>query len=730
MNIEVFQRLLKQYSLWFIVIPVITAATAWYFTRNQPKVYKSQATLYTGLASRYSLLSDKIPGYGDRSAGAFDNLLTTLNSKETLLQVGISLLSDHLRLEQPDSLVLAAAGFDKLQQTVNAEWRLMLPIQGDSTQLRLTLDSLVKSPNDNPIKTLLLKSDSYYSFDRLSANLVATARKNSNDVLLMEYESDDPAVAQRTLQYAIKFLSQRYTLLKTSETNSVVGYYEIKLQKAKAALDRAEANLRAFSVKHKVMDFDEEAKNVASANEVLSNEYSQELMRQKAAKASLDALNKRMGQQGSVRSANNELNAKQRKLTEAESQLANARAYGQPKHVISRLQTAVAQASEELKASALKYDATTDSPEAVPPQTMANDRLAKVLEYEESTARLELYQKRMSEYQAKLNEYSPLGSQLRQLNRQLSVAEKEYLDLLQNVDQSRTRRQDVAIGGTLEIMDAPDFPVMPMPSKRFQLIAIGFGVGLFIALLITAIGFLMDKRIYSPDQAEAMIGLPTAAFFPVIKKPRVFSKATMAACDMFEQLFNTINIEIAQVTAKPYPPIITMFSIRSKQGKSWVANRLIDLYVEADQQVAYCYPRVTGKEQREVMKGVTLLPYTIRPDFMNVTSIDYLLDHEYGFDATRYDRIILELPALINNQIPGYLLKGSALSLLVVDANSSWARAEKQLLSLFVRVTSQPILMILNRVGGNYIGSPVRMSSTRKPLERPDYTLQAQRNEP
>jgi uncharacterized protein involved in exopolysaccharide biosynthesis len=728
MSIEVFLRLLKQNILWFILIPAITAGTAWYITRNQPKVYKSQATLYTGLASGYSLLSDKQGGFSDRSSSAFDNLLTTLNSKETLLQVGINLLTDHLRLEQPDTLVLAPKGFEELQQAITSEWRYMLPIAGDSTQLRMAIDSLAKTPADNPIKALLLKSNSYYSIEHLSQDLKGSPRKNSNDVLLMEYESDDPAVAQRTLQYAIEVLNKRYTLLKTSETNSVVGYYEVKLQKAKEALDRAEANLRAFSVKHKVMDFDEEAKNIAAANELLSSEYSQELMRQQAAKASLDALSKRMGQQGTVRSANNELTSKQRKLTEAESQLANARAYGQPKHIISRLQANVAQASEELKASAQKYDATTDSPESVPVQTVANDRLAKVLEYEESTARIELYKKRMSEYQAKLNEYSPLGSQLRQLNRELSVAEKGYLDLLQNVDLSRTRRQDVSIGGTLEIMDAPDFPVVPLPSKRMQLVAIGFGVGIFLALLLTALGFLLDKRIYSPDQAESMIGLPVTAFLPVIKKPRVFSKATMAARDMFEQLFNAINIEISQTTAKPYPPIITVFSIQSKQGKTWVANRLIDLYAEADQQVAYCYPRVTGKEQREVAKGVTLLPYTIRPDFMNVTSIDYLLDHEYGFDATRYDRIVLELPALINNQIPVYLLKGSALSLLIVDANSAWARAEKQLLSLYVRVTSQPILMILNRVGGNYIGTSAQISGNQA-LKRAEHALQAQRSE-
>jgi uncharacterized protein involved in exopolysaccharide biosynthesis len=717
MKIEVFLRLLKQHLLWFILIPAIAAATAFYVTRNEQKVYKSQATLYTGLVSRYSLLSDRQNSFTDRSASAFDNILTTLNSRETLLQIGINLLTDHLRLRQPDTLVLGRAGFQKLHEAITPGWENLYYVAADSALLHRTVDSLAKTPTDNPIKTLLLKSDSYYSIQQLGNNIKAMARKNTNDVLLMEYESDDPAVSQRTLHYAIENLNKRYSTLKTSETNSVIGYYEAKLEKAKTKLAQAEANLRAFSERHQVLDYDEEARNVASSREALNGEYNQELMRKNAARASLEALNKRMGQQGNIRAANNDLTEKQKKLADAESKLANARAYGQPKAVINQLQAAVTQAGEELKVSAEKYDAAANSADAIPTQTMANDRLTKSLEYEESAAKLELYQKRMNEFAAKTNEYGPLGSQLRQLNRNLSIAEKEYLDLIQNVDQSQTRRQDVAIGGTLEVLDAPDFPLEPQPTKRLQLVLIGLGVGIFIAMLLTALRFWLDKRIQSPEQAESMIGMPVVALFPTVKKPTVFTKASLAARSMFEQLFNAINIEVTQNSTKPYPPVITLFSIRSRQGKSWVAKGLIQLYENADQQVAYCYPKETGNEQREYMKGVTYFPYTVRPDFMNVTGIEYLIDYNQGLDTTQYDRIILELPALINNQIPVYLLKNSALSLLVVDANSPWARAEKQLLSMYERVTNQPILTVLNRVEGNYVDVPGRGDTMRFPTD-------------
>lgn len=717
MNVEVFLRVLKQHLLWFILLPALTAGVAFYATRDETKVYKSTAAMYTGLSSGYSITSDKRPNFGDQTASAFDNMITTLGSKETLLRVGGNLLADHLQLVQPDTLILGREGFDQLQQAIPADWRFNLPIQGNIVTLRQAIDSLAKASNDNPIKNLLLKSDSPYNIFVIGEKLQAAGHKNGYDIMQLEYEANDPGIAQHTLKHAITVLNERYSNLKTAETNSVVGYYEGQLQKAKQALDQAEGNLRAFSVRHQVLDYDEEARSVAASRESLVREYNEELMRRNAAKASMNALKSRMGEQGTVRKTNNDLTEKQRKLAQAEGQLANARAYNQPRSEIMRLQSKVKQAEEDLRASAQRYDAAKNTDESVPQQQVSTDLLDKTLEYEESSARLETYQRRIDEMDRKTAEFSPLGSQLRTLKRDLSVAEKEYFDLLEHVDQSRMKKQDVA-GGKLEPLDAPDYPLMPQASKRTQRITIGFGVGLFLALLLTALRFLLDKSIGSPERAETLIGLPMTAIFPTVKKPNVYSRVTRTARTMFEQLFNSINIEVAQTVGKPYPPILTIFSIRTRQGKTWVAEGLNKLYVDADQRVAYCYPRQTPKERRAFKNGVTYFPYTVRPDFMNVTSLEYLIDHDHEFDPSQFDRVVLELPALINNQLPVYMLKESALSLLVVDAGSAWARAEKQLLTLYARVTNQPMLAVLNRVGGDQLQVPAPTDAKQEPVYR------------
>ncbi|GAA4449329.1 hypothetical protein GCM10023189_08660 [Nibrella saemangeumensis] len=719
MTPHLFLRILKQNALWFLILPGVTLITVFFFTRNEPKVYQSQATLYTGLASGYTLLSDQKNTYTNVD-NAFDNLLTTLNSKETLHQIAVSLLTQHLQLQQPDSMVLAAPGFQKLQKAIPSELYFSLLAGGSADYTYHKVDSLSRAEVDNPIKSLLNKSTSYYSIDRLSGKLKGT-RKKLSDMLIMEYEADDPAVAQQTLNLAIKILNTRYTALKTTEATSVVDYYEGETQKAKQRLAEAEQSLQSFSVKHKVLNFDEDAKNVTQSRETLTSEYNQELMRNKAAKAAMDALNRRMGQRGDLLAASDELKKKQTELTEAENKLINAKAYGSTEGVVANLQANVDRASEELKSTARKYYMAGDSQDAIPQETILNEWLTKVLAFEESAARLELYKKRLGEYEAKTEEYSPLASQLRQLNRDLSVAEKEYLTATQSLNQALTHRKDISIDGALTVLDAPDFPTAK-GSKRWLFLALAIGIGLFLALLITAIRFLLDRRISSPEQAEMIIGRPVTALFPLIKMGAPDAKANRAVISMFEQLCSAINIEIVQATAKPHPPVITLFSVRSRQGKTWIASGLARLYGEAGQRVAYCYPDYTSPQKVAEQNGVTFLPYMLRPNFMNINDLRYLIDEQENFDAASYDLIILELPSLTSSPIPVNLLNKSYVSLLVVDANLVWARTERQLLEMYKKIASHPILTVLNKVEDDYIEDPnqedavISLNQTRRLL--------------
>ncbi|MBC8152705.1 MAG: lipopolysaccharide biosynthesis protein, partial [Bacteroidetes bacterium] len=401
--------------------------------------------------------------------------------------------------------------------------------------------------------------------------------------------------------------------------------------------------------------------------------------------------------------ASDELKKKQDELTEAQNQLINARVYNRGATTITQQQTKVDRISEELKATASRYYAATNSSESVPQAELVSEWSTKVTDYEESSARLKLFDSRLKETEAKAAGLTPLGTKQRQLNRELTVAEKEYLASTDNLNQARTQQGDVTKAGTLSTLDKPSYPLSPMPSKRMLLVAASIGAGLFLTLFLVAIRFWLDQRVNSPEKAELFIGRPVAALFPTVRKGAGGSRASRVALNMLEQLCNALNIEIVQKTAKPHPPIITVFSIRSQQGKTWTINGLANIYADAGQQVAYFYPRFAAKTLMTEQNGITFIPYTVRPDFMNVLKLEHLLDEDDTFVAAHYDQVILELPSLVSTAIPVYLVDKSYVSVLVVDASSPWARTEKQLLEMYMRVATHPVLTVLNRVEGDYM---------------------------
>ncbi|MBC8153329.1 MAG: lipopolysaccharide biosynthesis protein [Bacteroidetes bacterium] len=666
-------------------------------------MYVSKATLYTGLSSGYSLLTAEQRAQMDYSAvnNAFDNILTTITSKESCRQVAVGLLMQDLQSGKTNLIAMPMSNYRTMPSGLNST-----ASKSNVESMHHTVDSLSLSQGSNPVKNLLNGLDSYYSISLIGKRL-KPARKNTSDMLDIEYECEDADVAQRTLNLVINVLNRRYAAFQNSETKPVVGYYEEQVQRAKARLNEAERKVQAFFAQHQVLDLEEESKTISSTRETAIAEYNQELMRNQAAKAAVDVLNRRMGVRGNALDASNELKEAQGQLSEAGSKLANAQINGQPKAILDELQQQADRASEQLKEAARQYYSANNSPESVPQQTLLTEWLTKVVDYEESSARLGVYKKMFDEYRNRTAQYTPLSSELRQLNRELTSAEKEYQELEQVLNQANTRQQNTLIGGGLALLDAPDFPQEPQPAKRWLFVALGFFAGLFLTMLLIALRFWLDQRILSPEQAESFIGQPVAAVFPFVERFSFQSKPSRAALSMFEQLCSAINVELfTQAVRMQRHSLISLFSMASKQGKTWVGIGVARTYRDAGQRVAYCYPHKRGNFQSSDQEGISFLPYLVLGNFMTVRTLNELFDGAHNFDPDDYDTILLELPALINRALPVYLINQSGASLLVTNANSTWQRTDRKLLNMYSKVANHTILTVLNRTQSDFIDKP------------------------
>ena len=688
-----FLRLLKKNILWLLLLPVLTAFTVYYFTRNLPRIYRSTATVYTGIASGYSILSDEKGGWVSSEVvnNEFDNLFTTINSPETLLRVGTRLLAHHLALKQADPLVISPKAYGQLRQ-IKTKISSVLKDGEDETATALRLDELVHAKGTNAVKALLLNGNSYYSIGQIKN--VKTTRKSGSDMLLMEYQTEDPAITQATLSLLIDVFRERYANFKSSEANSVVNYYTSKTQNSQTTLQKSEAKLKSFGVTNKIIDYGQQTTTAATSKAALTNDYNQEMMQFQAAKAAVSTLAKRIADRSAITANNDALSTKREEIVKVQAQLANARIYGQPKNVIADLEAKLNRLTGEMKSAALQHYELGNTAESVAQRTLVEEWLRKVLTYEESAARLTVYKQQIDELDKATSELTPLGSTLKQLNREVDVAEKEYIENLSELNKARIRQKNAEMEGPLSVLDEPDFPMEPLASKRWMLVGAGLATGLFLALLLTLIRYLLDNRINTPQQAETLTGMPMAAIFPMVRGRSAKARRTVQA--MLEQVRSGIAIERqGKPQSTPYM-LISLVSNRPKQGKTWVGLQLAEQYARAGHRVAYCCPQRPGTSP-EAIPEVTLINYPVGADFIDTPGIDALMSAHSARPAMAYDVIILELPSLFTHAIPAYLVAQTTVSILILSARSTWTREDVTLSTLFKRAASRSILAVLNQ---------------------------------
>lgn len=111
-------KLFKRNFLLLMAVPIIFGAVTYYFTRGQKKVYQSEAVIYTGIATGYSIESTSQRSNDYFTTGAqFDNMINLLKSRQTLVETSLQLLTQDLSLEEYNPQYISEANYSLLMET-------------------------------------------------------------------------------------------------------------------------------------------------------------------------------------------------------------------------------------------------------------------------------------------------------------------------------------------------------------------------------------------------------------------------------------------------------------------------------------------------------------------------------------------------------------------------------------------------------------------------------------
>ncbi len=119
MDLLYFIRLFKRNIIILFGVPLLLSVVVYYFVRNQEKVYQSEAIIYTGITTGYSIESTVQRSTDFFSTSAqFDNMINLLKSRQTVVETSLRLLAQDLSLEHYNPQYISKENYALLQRSI------------------------------------------------------------------------------------------------------------------------------------------------------------------------------------------------------------------------------------------------------------------------------------------------------------------------------------------------------------------------------------------------------------------------------------------------------------------------------------------------------------------------------------------------------------------------------------------------------------------------------------
>jgi succinoglycan biosynthesis transport protein ExoP len=699
MNFQQFTRVLGKNIKWLILFPSLIAVLVYFLTAKTPKEYVSTTSIYTGIASGANLSSGEgmaAPFDFFAVNNAFDNLLVTIRARQTLEDVAIKLLAKHLLLQDVDPAILSQEGFLKLQERIPPADRSTLVGKNEAE----TIEKISKeyhSTGDNIIAQLINDNKGFYSIEILNYNLTAE-RKQASDFLDISYKSSDPGVAVWTIKFLSESFISKYKYLKGSETINVVKWFEARLREAAADLNNSENKLKDFGVRNKIINYHEQSKFLAEEKETNETDYYKELMNYEGSKRGIARLEDKLESREILLKNNEELNKRRKELGALNETIERAKIYGNTATSIQPMINKANTLKKEIQLYVLQYYSLNNTIESVPQDNMLNRWLEETLNADGSEARLKVHIDRRKEFDRQYAEFSPLGMQLNRLDREVDVAERQYLEILHGLHLAKLRQQNIEMSNNLQIMDNPSYPTKPLPSKRLLLIIIAFLAGFFLLLTYFMARAILDASIKDTVRAEMLTNLKIFSALPATGGTNL--NAARMENTLLDYAVSNLKIELEANPEMANNYLITIISNREQEGKTYAANKLAEKLYSLDYSVLFITndERVDDVETED--RKFRTLRYDVNSKLFSARSEQNLLPEFTRVNKEAYNFIILEIPAISMNAIPNQLIKNAKLSLMLLDSRRIWTSSDNYILNLFKKASNNDnkIMVWLNYV--------------------------------
>ena len=667
---------------WFIFIgTVFVGCLLYYLNLNKTGGYSVKATLYTGVASGYSLEREQRTDWA-QVQNSMDNLISIIQAESTLKRVSLRLFARVMiygnpqkenKLISPESYLYT---YNHVANSKHGKEILALIDKSSEENTIKNLEKYMKPDSENYIYGLFYFNHIYYSSNILKT--IEVQRRLSSDLLDINFTSSDPGIAFNTVSILMDEFVEEYRRIRYGETDKVITYFKHALDSIKVELGTEEDSLTRYNVKNRVINYLDETKEIAAINKEYELREQDAAFAYNSARAMLSELEKHMDSNAKQVITNMQFMDKVKtasvltgKISEVESTSTNDAkntTLGQDKKRLEAVRG-------ELDKLADNYVGQKYTKEGVSRNNIITQWLDQTLLLEKAKSDLDIIQKAREELKERYVLYAPVGTTIKQKERSINFIERNYLSILQSYNEALLRKKNLEMtSATLKVLNEPTYPISPNPTSKKKIV-LGGTVACFIFLIVLLIIIeFLDKTLRDATRARRLTKYKVIGAIPA------FSRKYSAYNHIYKELATKelSNSTLRYLTKRTEQGIyiVNLLSISENAGKSEIGKALCELW---------------GK------RGLKVRLISYQTDF-NIESESYLLSscvndfyHPQGEDI-----LIVIYPPLSKSNVPQSLLMNANVNLLAAPADKGWKSMDEKFSEMLrSEVEETPICMCL-----------------------------------
>ena len=657
-------RFLYKIRWYLIILPLIALVVAWFMTRNMPRVYDTNTTIYTGMITGYNIEGGTGAAGGNTQTN-MANLILIVTTDATIHEVSLRLFARCMMYgnANKDNNYISAEHFRQLSASVPTEVKALINYNNEDATYA-NLKAYEKPTQDNYLFGIL-NYHPWFGINSITSRL-KVMQLNKSDIIDIGYSANDAGIAYNTLDILNEVFANQYQTLRYGETNNVIKFFEKEVARLYRILTGAEDDIIRYNIEKGIINYGEQTKQLTVLDAQHLNSSNQQLMDYTTSKAMMDYLERQLGNRAKIIRANKDFTNQVTDISRIQSRISNLRLMSSEGGATNESQLELAKAEKMLQDATSKMKELTKDIEAgsyssetgVRANEMISKWLDQVLILEKTKAEMSAQDIMRQELDKRILYYAPIGATMARKERHIGFIEGNYMEMLKALNAARLRQRNLQMTtATLRVLNPPMFPMNAQPTNRMMVLLGAFMLTFVLTAMYFFIIELLDRTLRDRMRSERITKIPVLGCFPKESSLR-YRRYNKTISDMaLRQLSKSLLPHFKEGQQN----VLNLLSTDAANGKSYLAQELQNYWISIGLQVR-------------------LLTYD--EDFLAEDS-KYILAKDIKDlcpDLMPNEIAIVEYPNLDDNSISPALLNMGTINLMVTRANRTWKDVDQKAL--------------------------------------------------